>query len=55
MNSTKKREINAGIQIIDIGIKNFKNLTRWYLAIADREAVKKGYDFMNRGEVIPKP
>ncbi len=39
----------------DIGIKNFKNLTRWYLDIADRDAVKKGYDFMNRGEIIPKP
>tara|TARA_B100000029_G_scaffold81749_1_gene72679 strand:- start:3325 stop:3954 length:630 start_codon:yes stop_codon:yes gene_type:complete len=39
----------------DIGIKNFKNLTRWYLDISDRDAVKKGYDFMNRGEIIPKP
>ena len=39
----------------DIGLKNFKNLTRWYLEISDREAVIKGYDFMKRGEVIPKP
>ena len=39
----------------DIGLKNFKNLTRWYLDISDRDAVKKGYDFMNRGEIIPKP
>ena len=39
----------------DIGLKNYKNLTRWYLEIAQREAVIKGYDFMNRGEVIPKP
>ena len=39
----------------DIGLKNYKNLTRWYLEIAKREAVIKGYDFMNRGEVIPKP
>ena len=39
----------------DIGLKNFKNLTRWYLEISNRKAVIKGYDFMNRGEIIPKP
>ncbi len=39
----------------DIGLKNFKNLTRWYSEISNREAVIKGYDFMKRGEVIPKP
>ena len=38
----------------DIGLKNFKNLARWYDEIAKRPAVKKGYDFLNRGEVIPK-
>ena len=39
----------------DIGINNYKNLTRWYLEISKRNAVIKGYDFMNRGEIIPKP
>ena len=39
----------------DIGLKNFKNLTRWYLEISERAAVIKGFDFMNRGEVIPRP
>ena len=39
----------------DIGLKNYKNLTRWYLEIADREAVIKGYNFMKKGEEIPKP
>ena len=39
----------------DIGLKNFKNLTRWYLEIAEREAVIRGFDFMKRGEKIPKP
>mgnify|MGYP001460742666 FL=1 len=38
----------------DVGIKNFKNLTRWYLEIASRDAVIKGFDFMNRGEKIPE-
>jgi len=39
----------------DIGLKNYKNLTRWYLEIANREAVIKGYNFMKKGEKIPKP
>ena len=39
----------------DIGLKNYKNLTRWYLDIAKREAVIKGFDFMQRGEIIPLP
>ena len=39
----------------DVGLKNHKNLTRWYLEISQREAVIRGFDFMNRGEVIPKP
>ena len=38
-----------------IGLIKFQNLTRWYLEIAERKAVIKGYDFMNRGEAIPKP
>ena len=39
----------------DIGLKNYKNLTRWYLEISKREAVKKGYDLLKKGEKIPKP
>ena len=39
----------------DIGLKNYKNLMRWYNDIAGREAVIKGYDFMNKGEKIPSP
>ena len=39
----------------DIGLKNYKNLTRWYLEISKREAVKKGYDLLKRGETIPSP
>jgi len=39
----------------DIGLKNYKNLKRWYLEISDREAVIKGYNFMKKGEAIPKP
>ena len=38
----------------DIGLKNFKNLTRWYSEISNRDAVIKGYNFMKRSE-IPKP
>ena len=39
----------------DIGLKNYKSLTRWYLEIAKREKVIKGYNFMNKGEKIPLP
>ena len=39
----------------DIGLKNYKNLTRWYVEISEREAVKKGFKFMNEEEVPPKP
>ena len=39
----------------DIGLKNYKNLTRWYVEISEREAVKKGFKFINKDEVPPKP
>ncbi len=39
----------------DIGLKNYKNLCRWYLEISERNAVIKGYDYLNKGEKIPKP
>ena len=38
----------------DIGLKNYHNLTRWYNEISMRDAVKKGYDLLNKGEQIPK-
>ena len=39
----------------DIGLKKFKNLTRWYEEISKRDAVKKGFDILKKGEMIPKP
>ena len=39
----------------DIGLKDHKNLCRWYLEISERVAVIKGYDYLNKGEKIPKP
>ena len=38
----------------DIGIKNYKNLTRWYNEISQRPAVKRGYDFFDQKEKIPE-
>ena len=38
----------------DIGLINYKNLCRWYLEISKRDAVIKGYDYLNKGEKIPK-
>ena len=37
----------------DIGLKNFKNLSRWYTEISSREAVKTGYDLLKKGDQIP--
>ena len=39
----------------DIGLKKYENLTRWYLEISKREAVKKGFSFMNKDEFPPLP
>ena len=38
----------------DIGLSKFKNLCRWYEKISSREAVIKGYDCLDTGEIIPK-
>ena len=38
----------------DIGLKNYKNLSRWYSDIAKRKAVIKGFDLMKTGETIPQ-
>ena len=38
----------------DIGLKKFKNLNRWYDEISSRDAVKKGYDLLKKGDQIPK-
>jgi GST-like protein len=39
----------------DIGLRNFKNLSRWYSNISRREAVIKGYQFMNKKDLPPQP
>ena len=39
----------------DIGLKDYKNLSRWYVGISKREAVIKGYQFMNKKEFPPQP
>ena len=39
----------------DIGLKKYINLSRWYIEISQREAVKKGFSFMNKDEHPPSP
>ncbi len=39
----------------DIGLVDYKHLTRWYNDISKRDAVKKGFSFMDKNEVVPKP
>ena len=38
-----------------IGLKNYQNLSRWYKEISEREAVIKGYAFMDKEAKIPNP
>ncbi len=37
----------------DIGLQKYKNLNRWYNEVASREAVIKGFAFMNKEEFPP--
>ena len=37
----------------DIGLKKYKNLTRWYKLISERAAVQRGYDLLEKSEKIP--
>ena len=39
----------------DIGLAKHSNLSRWYLEIAKRPAVDRGYKFMDKNLVIPLP
>ena len=39
----------------DIGLKNYTNLSSWYIEISKREAVIKGYQFINKKELPPQP
>ena len=39
----------------DIGLSKYKNLTRWYFEISEREAVQRGFSFMDKNEIPPKP
>ncbi len=45
----------ARYQWHDVGLKNYKSLTKWYLDIASREKVIKGYSFMDKEAKIPLP
>ena len=41
-------------QILPNQLKKFKNLNRWYDEISNRDAVKRGYDLLKKGDLIPK-
>ena len=39
----------------DIGLSKYKNLVRWYNEISKRDAVIKGFSFIDKNELPPKP
>jgi len=39
----------------DVGLNNYESLKRWYVNISEREAVIKGFQFMNKNELPPQP
>ena len=39
----------------DIGLNNFENLKRWYVEISKREAVIRGFQFMNKNQLPSQP
>ena len=39
----------------DIGLNNFENLKRWYVEISKREAVIRGFQFINNNQLPPQP
>ena len=65
IDSLKKNSINSGVdvsstikkledELIEKRDNIYQNLSRWYLDIAEREAVVKGYAFMDKEAKIPK-
>lgn len=38
-----------------IDLNDFPNVKRWYVELANREGVKKGYDIPSFGNEIPMP
>jgi GST-like protein len=38
-----------------VKLREYPNLLRWYLAIADRPAVQRGYDVPAKVNPIPRP
>ena len=38
----------------DIGLHKFKNLSRGYEKVSNRDAVKTGYDLLKKGDLIPE-
>jgi GST-like protein len=38
-----------------VNFNEYPNIKRWYVAIAERPAVQRGWDVLDEGRVMPKP
>ena len=52
--SLKTEEVDVS-RLIRVFVNNYESLKRWYVNISKREAVIKGFQFMNKNELPPKP
>jgi GSH-dependent disulfide-bond oxidoreductase len=47
--------VDLTLRLADSGVHDYPNVKRWYLVIAARPAVRRGYDVFQEGRPIPMP
>ena len=47
--------VDLALRLADVDFADHPNVKRWYLAIAARPAVQRGFDVLHEGRAIPMP